>query len=44
MPTLAKVMDDAAASADVAHRQLAEALRNAADHIYATEGRPDERA
>jgi hypothetical protein len=41
---LAKVMDDTAASAHVARRQLAEALRKAADRIYATEGRLDEGA
>jgi hypothetical protein len=33
---LAKVMDDTAASAHVARRHLAEALRKAADHVYAT--------
>jgi hypothetical protein len=36
---LAKVMDDTAASAHVARRQLAEALRKAADQIYAAESR-----
>jgi hypothetical protein len=36
---LAKVMADTAASAHVARRQLAEALRKAADQIYAAEGR-----
>ena len=38
---LAKVMRDTAASAHVARRELAEALRRAADHVYATEGRVD---
>jgi predicted ATP-dependent serine protease len=35
---LAKVMHDTGASAHTARRQLAEALRRAADHIYAHEG------
>jgi hypothetical protein len=39
---LAKVMHDTGASAHVARRQLAEALRTAADRIYATDGRADE--
>jgi len=38
---LAKVMHDTAASAHVARRALAEALRNAADRIYASEGRAE---
>jgi hypothetical protein len=37
---LAKVMDDTAASADTARRQLAEALRKAADQVYAGERPP----
>jgi hypothetical protein len=41
---LAKIMDDTAASAHVARRQLAEALRKAADQIYASAGRGDEGA
>jgi hypothetical protein len=40
---LAKVMHDTAASAHVARRRLAEALREAADRIYATDGRVAER-
>jgi hypothetical protein len=36
---LAKVMDHTGASAHVARRELAEALRKAADRIYATDGR-----
>lgn len=40
---LAKVMQDTAASAHVARRELAEALRKAADGIYATDGRVDDR-
>lgn len=39
---LAKVMGDTGASAHVARRQLAEALRKAADRVYATDGRVDE--
>ena len=39
---LAKIMDDTAASAHVARRALAEALRKAADRIYATDGRVGE--
>jgi hypothetical protein len=35
---LAKLMHDTAASAHVARRELAEALRKAADRIYATDG------
>lgn len=35
---LAKVMRDTGASAQVARRQLAEALRKAADRIYAADG------
>lgn len=35
---LAKVMHDTAASAHVARRELAEALRKAADRVYATDG------
>jgi len=41
---LAKLMRDTAASADVARRELAEALRKAADRIYAADGRVDGRA
>ena len=41
---LAKIMHDTAASAHVARRELAEALRKAADRIYASEGRVDGRA
>jgi hypothetical protein len=41
---LASVMRDTAASAHVARRELAEALRKAADRIYATEGGINERA
>jgi hypothetical protein len=41
---LAKIMHDTAASAHVARRELAEALRKAADRIYATEGHVDGRA
>jgi hypothetical protein len=40
---LAKVMDNTGASAHVARRQLAEALRKAADRIYAADGQVDER-
>jgi hypothetical protein len=40
---LAKLMHDTGASAHVARRMLAEALRKAADRIYATDGRVDER-
>jgi hypothetical protein len=39
---LAKVMHQRGASAHAARRELAEALRKAADRIYATEGRVDE--
>ena len=39
---VAKVMQDTAASAHVARRELAEALRKAADRIYATDGRVDD--
>jgi hypothetical protein len=39
---LAKVMHDTGASAHAARRELAEALRKAADRIYATDGRADE--
>ena len=39
---LAKIMHDTGATAHVARRQLAEALRRAADRIYATDGRVDE--
>jgi hypothetical protein len=41
---LAKVMHDTAASAHVARRELAEALRKAADRIYVAESRSDARA
>jgi hypothetical protein len=41
---LAKIMHDTAASAHVARRELAEALRKTADRIYASEGRVDGRA
>jgi hypothetical protein len=41
---LASVMHDTAASAHIARRELAEALRKAADRIYATEGRTDQPA
>jgi hypothetical protein len=41
---LATIMHDTAASAHVARRELAEALRTAADRIYASEGRVDGRA
>jgi len=40
---LATVMRDTAASAQVARRHVAEALRRAADRIYETEGRTDDR-
>ena len=39
---LAKVMHDRGSSAHVARRELAEALRKAADRIYAADGRDDE--
>jgi hypothetical protein len=39
---LATVMNGAEASAHAARRELAEALRKAADRIYATQGRVDE--
>lgn len=39
---LAKVMHETGASAHVARRELAEALRRAADRIYATDGRVHE--
>ena len=38
---VAKIMYDTAASAHLARRQVAEALRKAADRIYATDGRAD---
>jgi DNA-directed RNA polymerase subunit RPC12/RpoP len=38
---VAKLMHDTAASADLARRQVAEALRKAADRIYATDRRTD---
>jgi hypothetical protein len=41
---LAKIMHDTAASAQVARREVAEALRKAADRIYASEGRGHARA
>lgn len=41
---LAQLMHDTAASAHVARRELAEALRKAADRIYASERRSDARA
>jgi hypothetical protein len=41
---LAKIMRDTAASAHLARRELAEALRNAADRVYDGEGRVDGRA
>ena len=41
---LATIMRDTAASAPDARRHLAEALRTAADRIYATDGRIDESA
>jgi len=40
---LAKLMHETEASAHVARRVLAEALRNGADRIYATDGRRAER-
>jgi hypothetical protein len=40
---LAKVMHDTGAFAEVARRQLAEALRKAADRIYANGGRVGDR-
>jgi DNA-directed RNA polymerase subunit RPC12/RpoP len=39
---LAKVIHDTGASAHVARRELAEALRRTADRIYAADGRVDE--
>jgi hypothetical protein len=41
--TLAAIMTDTAASAHVARRHLAEALRKAADRIYEADGRIGER-
>lgn len=41
---LACIMRDTAASAPVARRHVAEALRKAADRIYAADGRSEERA
>jgi len=41
---LAQLMRDRAAPAHVARRELTEALRKAADRIYATESRSDARA
>lgn len=38
---VAKLMHDTAASAHLARRQVAEALRKAADRIYATDGLTD---
>jgi uncharacterized protein YidB (DUF937 family) len=40
---VAKVMSQTGVSAHVARRKLAEALRKAADRIYAADGRLDER-